>query len=74
VVDSLVYSLLRALVDLLVTGRADQAKLQAEVLVLRRQVQWSRGRLSAFSGNRLIGCFWRPCANAFRDRVGRVCW
>jgi len=39
VVGSLIYSLLRAVLEVLVTSRTDQAKLQAEVLVLRRQVQ-----------------------------------
>lgn len=36
---SLLYSLLRALLDVLATSRGDQAQLQAEVLALRRQVQ-----------------------------------
>ena len=36
---SLLYSLLRALLDVLATNRGDQAQLQAEVLALRRQVQ-----------------------------------
>ena len=36
---SLVYSLLRALLDVLATSHGDQARLQAEVLALRRQVQ-----------------------------------
>jgi transposase len=36
---SLVYSLLRLLLDVVGTTQRDQAKLQAEVLVLRRQVQ-----------------------------------
>jgi len=39
VVGSLIYSLLRALLDALATSRRDQAELQAEVLALRRQVQ-----------------------------------
>jgi len=39
VVASLLYSLLRVLVDVMVTSRSDPAELQAEVLVLRRQVQ-----------------------------------
>ncbi len=38
-VGSLIYSLLRAVLEVLVTSRADQAKLQAEVLVLRHHVQ-----------------------------------
>ena len=38
-VGSLIYSLLRVLLDTLATNHGDQAKLQAEVLALRRQVQ-----------------------------------
>jgi hypothetical protein len=39
VVGSLIYSLLRVTLDVLATSHGDQAKLQAEVLALRRQVQ-----------------------------------
>ena len=39
VLASLLYSLLRALVDVLATSRGDQAQLQAEVFALRRQVK-----------------------------------
>jgi len=39
VLASLLYSLLRALLDVIATSRGDQAQLQAEVLALRRQVQ-----------------------------------
>jgi hypothetical protein len=39
VLASLLYSLLRALLDLIATSRGDQAQLQTEVLALRRQVQ-----------------------------------
>ncbi len=38
-VGSLIYSLLRVLLDVLATNHGDQAELQAEVLALRRQVQ-----------------------------------
>ena len=38
-VASLVYSLIRILVDVMVTSRSEEAELQAEVLALRRQVQ-----------------------------------
>ncbi len=66
-VDSLVYSLLRALVDLLVTGRADQAKLQAEVLVLRRQVQVLERQIKRVQ--------WKPTDRmllaALRERIPR---
>jgi hypothetical protein len=39
VVASLIYSVVRVLLDAFATGHADQAELQAEVLALRRQVQ-----------------------------------
>jgi hypothetical protein len=39
VLVSLVYSLLRALLDVIAISQGDQAQLQAEVLALRRQVQ-----------------------------------
>jgi putative transposase len=39
VLASLIYSLFRVVIDLVATSRGDQASLQAEVLVLRRQVQ-----------------------------------
>jgi hypothetical protein len=39
VVGSLIYSLLCVLLDVLATRHGDQAKLQVEVLALRRQVQ-----------------------------------
>ena len=52
-VGSLLYSLVRFWLDVIATSQGDQAKLQAEVLALRRQVQvlerqikrvrWSRG-------------------------------
>ncbi|MHB8499746.1 MAG: hypothetical protein ACYDHE_02245 [Candidatus Acidiferrales bacterium] len=35
----LVYSVIRILVDVMVTSRSDEPELQAEVLALRRQVQ-----------------------------------
>jgi len=57
VVGSLLYSLVRLWLDVIATSHGDQAKLQAEVLALRRQVQvlerqikrvrWSPGDLVA---------------------------
>jgi len=38
VVASLIYSLVRVLLGVFATGHGDQARLQAEVLALRRQV------------------------------------
>jgi hypothetical protein len=39
VVAALVYSVIRFLLDVLISRHNDQARLQAEVLALRRQVQ-----------------------------------
>ncbi len=38
-VGSVIYSLVRVVLDLWATGRGDQPELQAEVLAVRRQVQ-----------------------------------
>jgi hypothetical protein len=70
VVASLLYSLVRFLLDLVATSRADRAKLQGEVLVLRRQVQVlerqvKRVRWSA--GDRMIMA-------ALRERLPRSAW
>src|SRR6266851_515986 len=70
VVVSLIYSLLRVLLDALATSHCDQAGLQAEVLALRRQVQvlqrqidrvrWSQGDRMVFA--------------ALRERIPRSGW
>jgi hypothetical protein len=70
VVGSLIYSLLRVLLDALATSHGDQAKLQAEVLALRRQVQVlerqiKRVRWSA--GDRMM-------LAALRERIPRSGW
>jgi putative transposase len=70
VVGSLIYSLLRALLDALATSHGDQAELQAEVLALRRQVQVlerqiKRVRWSA--GDRMV-------LAALRERIPRSGW
>lgn len=69
-VASLLYSLVRFLLDLVATSRTDRAKLQGEVLVLRRQVQVlerqvKRVRWSA--GDRMI-------VAALRERLPRSAW
>ena len=69
-VGSLIYSLLRALLDALTTSHGDQAELQAEVLALRRQVQVlerqiKRVRWSA--GDRMV-------LAALRERIPRSGW
>ena len=72
--DSLVYSLLRALLDLLVTSRADQAKLQAEVLALRRQVQVLERQIKRVHWKPVDRMLLAALRERSRDRVGRVCW
>lgn len=72
---SLLYSLVRFLLDVVATSRADRAKLQAEVLVLRRQVQVLERQIKRVhwsAGDRMI-------IAALRDRLpqdpaGRDCW
>jgi len=70
VVGSLIYSLLRAVLEVLVTSRTDQAKLQAEVLVLRRQVQVLERQIKRVH--------WRPgdrmVLAALRERIPRSGW
>ncbi len=67
---SLIYLLLRALLDLFVTSRADQAKLQAEVLALRRQVQVLERQIKRVH--------WKPADRmllaALRERIPRSGW
>jgi len=74
VVGSLMYSLVRLLLDVLTTSHSDQAKLQAEVLALRRLVQVLERQIKRVHWRPAIGWSWRRCANAFRDRAGRDSW
>ena len=69
-VGSLLYSLVRFLLDVIATSHGDQAKLQAEVLALRRQVQVlerqiKRVRWSA--GDRMV-------LAALREKLPRSTW
>jgi len=64
VVASLLYSLVRFLLDVVATSRADRAKLQAEVLVLRRQVQVLERQIKRVhwsAGDRMIMAALREC-------------
>ncbi|HEX2679692.1 MAG TPA: helix-turn-helix domain-containing protein, partial [Candidatus Dormibacteraeota bacterium] len=67
---SLIYSLIRVVIDLLATSRSDQATLQAEVLVLRRQVQVLERQVKRVR--------WKPgdrmLLAALRDRVPQSAW
>jgi putative transposase len=70
VVGLLLYSLLRVLLDVLVTSHGDQAKLQAEVLALRRQVQVLERQIKRAHwspGDRIV-------LAALRDRIPRSGW
>ncbi len=67
---SLVYSLLRALLDVLATNHVDQARLQAEVLALRRQVQVLERQIKRVRwtpGDRMLMA-------ALRDRLPQSAW
>ncbi len=68
--DSLIYSLVRVLVDLIAVRRSDQAQLRAEMLVLRRQVQVLERQIRRVRwspGDRMIMA-------ALRDRLPRSAW
>jgi putative transposase len=70
VLVSLVYSLLRALLDVLATNHGDQARLQAEVLALRRQVQVLERQIKRVQwtpGDRML-------IAALRDRLPQSAW
>lgn len=67
---SLVYSLLRALLDVIATNHGDQAQLQAEVLALRRQVQVLERQIKRvrwMPGDRMLMA-------ALRDRLPQSAW
>ena len=69
-VASLVYSLIRVLLDVFATSRGDQAKLQAEVLALRRQVQVLERQITRAHwtpGDRIV-------IAALRDRLPQSAW
>ena len=69
-VGSVLYSLVRLLFDLVATGHGDQAKLRAEVLALRRQVQVlerQTKRVRWNPGDRMIMA-------ALRERLPRSAW
>jgi putative transposase len=70
VVGSLIYSLLRVLMDVLATRHADQAGLQAEVLALRRQIQVLERQIKRVEwspGDRMV-------LAALRGRIPRSGW
>jgi hypothetical protein len=54
-VGSLLYSLVRFWLDVIATSHGDQAKLQAEVLALRRQVQVLERQIKPGTGSRSEG-------------------
>lgn len=67
---SLLYSLVRVLLDLFATSRMDQARLQAEVLALRRQVQVLERQIKRVRwspGDRMIMA-------ALRERLPQFAW
>ena len=70
VAAGLLYSLVRLLLDVIATSRQDQAKLQTEVLVLRRQVQVLERQVKRVQ--------WSPADRmilaALRERLPRTAW
>ncbi len=68
--DSVLYSLVRVLLDAIMTRRRDQADLEAEVLVLRRQVQVLERQIKRVRwtiGDRMV-------LAALRNRLPRSAW
>lgn len=69
-VSSLAYALVRVLLDVIATSHRDQARLQAEVLALRRQVQVLERQVTRVRwtpGDRMI-------LAALRERISRSAW
>jgi hypothetical protein len=70
VVGSLLYSLVRVLLDMMATSHGDQARLQVEVLVLRRQVQVLERQIKRVRwspGDRMV-------LAALRGRIPQSAW
>jgi hypothetical protein len=70
VVDSFLYSFVRLLIDILSTRNAEAARLQTEVLVLRRQVQVLERQINRVRWSRAD----RMVLAAFRNRIPRSSW
>lgn len=69
-IGSLIYLLLRVLMDVLATRHRDQADLQAEVLALRRQIQVLQRQIKRVEwspGDRMV-------LAALRGRISRSGW
>jgi hypothetical protein len=70
VAAAVLYSLIRLMLDVATTSRQEQAKLQAEVLVLRRQVQVLERQIKRVK--------WSPADRmilaALRERLPRSAW
>jgi putative transposase len=70
VLATTLYSILRVLLDAIATSQRDQAKLQAEVLALRRQVQVLERQIKRVR--------WTPADRmvlaALRDRLSGSAW
>jgi hypothetical protein len=65
--------ILRILLDAIATSQRDRAKLQAEVLVLRRQVQVLERQIKRVGGPRPTAWCWPPSVIACRDLPGQDC-
>jgi hypothetical protein len=70
VVGSLLYALVRVLLDVIATSHGDQAKLPAEVLALRRQIRVLERQIERVHwtpGDRMV-------LAALRERIPRSAW
>ena len=70
---SLLYALIRVLLDVFATSHSDQTKLQAEALALRRQVQVLERQIKRRTGRRAIELSWPLCAIDSHNQRGLVC-
>ena len=70
VAAGVLYSLVRLLLDVVATNRQEQAKLQAEVLVLRQQVQVLERQIKRVQWNPAD----RMILAALRERLPRTAW
>ncbi len=69
---SLLYPIVRLLVDLLSVRDREQAELQAEVLALRHQLRVLQRRYADRGGVSAIVWFWRRSSNGFPSDAGRL--
>jgi hypothetical protein len=68
----MIYSLIRVLLDVFATSHGDRAKLEAEVLALRRQVQVLEPQIKRAHWTPAIEWSWPRCSTGSHHRRGRI--